>query len=116
MRADCWATLVSGCIQATWRGTSNRAGPEISDKTTGGSLARMYDYASRRRTSNGIKRRTERNHTLAFRAQIALAALKSDKTPVQSDPSGRPTSLLRIVVETGTANGIQLLEEYSLHD
>lgn len=57
-----------------------RAAPGNSDRRISGSLAPKNGCRSRHNRSKSMTRRTRRNHTPAFKAQVALAALKSDKT------------------------------------
>jgi len=57
-----------------------RAGPGNSDRRISGSLAPTNGCVSSHTRSKSMARRTRRNHTPAFKAQVALAALKSDKT------------------------------------
>ena len=59
---------------------AERAGPGDSDRRISGSLAPTNGCVSSHHRSKSMARRTRRNHTPAFKAQVALAALKSDKT------------------------------------
>jgi transposase len=68
-------------VEDTLRGVPmHKAGPGDSDRRISGSLAPTNGCVSSHHRSKSMARRTRRNHTPAFKAQVALTALKSDKT------------------------------------